>query len=206
MRVSDFIEYLKYGDTSNLTLVHNLRLGDVEEIQEAQRAVISYLNIGLQELHSVFNLKVGVEVVPASDAKVIQLKNNDIIHVTEVTDSNGEQLVFEHTKNVDYDIRTLAFKTYMLKEVQEGDLYFMYQSTCAPITSIGCEIDLPPAFTQAIIYYVAMRAYASVGGATKEDHSIFQSRYRYAVEDLKTLGYAHLTELTYNNVTDTGMV
>lgn len=204
MRVNDFIDYLKYGDTSNLTIVQNLKIGDAEEVQEAQRALISYINIGLQALHTRFNLKVGMEVVPFGGSKLINLKAKDVVHVTKVQDAEGEPLKFLTVTGAEYDIETLAFNTYLLKEEAKGDLYFLYAKTCEPVFDILNEIDLPPAFTQALIYYVAMRAYASVGGNTKEDHSVFHSRYQSELDDLERLGYTRLAESPHMHVRSEG--
>lgn len=206
MKVLEFLEYLKYGDMSNLVIAHNLRMGDTAEVEDAQRAVISFINIGLQELHTRFNLKAGVEVVMPSLERVINLRSNDIIHVTEVTDETGEPLKFLTVAGTDYDIRTLAFKTYMLKEPMDKAIFFHYTKTCAPITGLDSEIDLPPAFTQAMVYFVAMRAFASVGGVTKEDHSVFHSRYQHALIELRELGYERLTEAPAHNVQAAGFL
>lgn len=191
MKIKDFIEHLKYGETSSIVLIMNLREGDIHEQEDAQRALISYINLGLINLYSEFDLKTSAAIIPASGSRVLNYSHPAMIEVHQLTTLDGDPLREQTTHDTDdWDYRTVALGSWILREELSEDVVLLYKSGPDPVMGLEDELPIQHVFLEALTMYVAARAYSSVGTSAKGPSNVFIERYNLEVLRLKQQGFA----------------
>lgn len=207
MTVGELIEHLKYGDTSTLVLVQNLREGDGEERTNAQRAVISFVNLATAHFYSIFDMGVSTEWLVPNFTRQIRVDNPKFIELLGLTYEDGTQLVEQAINGSDqWDYRTLSYNSWLLREPMSKPIVAMFRSAPPPVRTVDDTIPLPVSFMEALCNFVSAKAYNGSGSPNKVEQSIYFERLQYSIEQLKQQGYASKMTPIAPNVIQRGFI
>ena len=190
MNVSQAIEILNNSELKQLG------------IKEDKESILSYLNMGIVELHkrfdlweetAVVNMVAGVNkyTINGQDTNVV-LDNTDheFIMITSIFDKEDEKIEINLQKS-DYKIKIPRYNVIKIGVPVAGDtLKVNYKAAPKFLTFEKQPIPLPPQYFEALFHYVGYRAHASVDGDIKAENNTHFMRFdqsckRIAIQGLQ---------------------
>jgi hypothetical protein len=224
MLVSEFKEYLAYGELSQLNV------GDLLDTSEHYPRMISSINLGLMELYKRFpvNLKeVNIQLydeiteyvlhsshvitnMPVNgdpkDYYILDDFNNDLIRIESVFDDLGEEIAI-NDETAEYSIFTIAHNIikYAYPE-DDSTLLIQYRASAVKLDSDAdddSDIDIPPQFTEALVNYVAYRMFAAINMNSAEAVNYY-AKFEAACALLNNYGLWHKDAKTNDKLTNAG--
>jgi len=182
MLASEIIQYAKHGELRQLS------------VKDDDQAIISYINLGIIALYKKFKLSIKTEIIKTvPDVKVYQLRSNDISQVLTVYNSKGEQLVDKKIiSDNDYDITQINYNTFLLTKPKDEELMFLYKAVPKLVNEVTDEIDIPYDMLEALLNYIAYKAYSTIGLNNVESISnstAYLNKFEKSCYELTQLGY-----------------
>jgi hypothetical protein len=165
MKLQTIFDSLKHGELSQVNL------GEITEAKYP--ALVSHVNLGLMALFKRFNLKTGKMALPlVEDQEDYILTATDLLKVEQVTDADGVVLPLNDAA----DPTSLSTPASTILRVPT-DAYDMsatltvHYRASLPMITVGLgyfdpqriEVDLPVAYLQALLYFVASRVHNPIG-------------------------------------------
>ena len=223
MTVEDVLEYVKYGELAKLGVVQ--RLSNATTQEDAERQILSYINLGLIELHKRFNLRI--------EETVIELKENQTIYVLD--DANvyndpanltgylsalpGEfnsilaaydEDGYEYNINREEDalsILTPSWNSIQIPNPVEGTAVFVLYSAMNDkitwetdsATTIAKTIPIPPALLEALGHYIGYRGHGALDGSVQAENNTHYNRFDKSCAKAKELGLLPEDSLTFSH-------
>ena len=208
MQVSTIINSLKYSEAFNLSVIENLSSTEYQIRDKAYTQIFTYINQALIELNKRFYLNVTSEVINTiPSVSVYTLRENNVIKVIEVYDSEGKALKFPFVNNDDcYDIKELSYNSFMLPNTKEESLTFVYLTSFDPVITEDDFIDLPDVMLEVIVMYVVSKCFGTLGGANKQDYGNYMALFEKSCADLEQLGYGKNIDVLSKDITHKGFV
>ncbi len=188
MKLADILEQLAYGELSRLAyaktgtiveadwpkVIPHINLGLTElhkrfPLQLEEVAVQQYEQISMYKLHSDFAVTNTGSTEPVKyivDTSFYPFKDN-VLKILSVHNEIGEELYLNDSNN-DWSIQTPSYDTIQVPDPEAAnELAVIYQANHAKILIAGLdpateEINLSGAYLEALLQYVAARAFASV--------------------------------------------
>lgn len=170
MKLKEIFDQLTYGELSQVSIGG----GDIGEIREPDYPkVAAHVTLGLTALHTRFNLKEGTYVLTIVPGTYTYTLSNvtDITKIERVYSDTGLELPL----NVDGDpasVRTAGYRTLVIPvDLVSTTLKVVYRANHKPLGEAewsdpeATEIDIPYAYLEALLWYVASRAMNPVGFA-----------------------------------------
>lgn len=192
MLVSDFISLVKEGSLNQTT------------ITEAN--IIKFINIGLIELYSKFNLSNPTEVITLVEGTDEYALPDDFISVISITTS-GEYFrnslgditpiqddTFDVPVNVQGDFNSVFINSKLVLTVPlqvTGQTYtLVYRASPITVTAqtLNEELSILPQYLEPLMLYVTYLGFMQNGGGTPTDTNLYLSRYKAAVQELINAG------------------
>ena len=217
MYVSDYLSYLTTGEIKQLAISD---LGDVtptDKQKENKASLINFINLANIELHKRFAL-ISKEMV-FTDVKPNSLHSipTDFLFAVGATYKDGTEIPINNEKtnivdNVDYNVSVLfpaPFKMLVkgTDEDSRDDISLVYVAAPPKVTKTTDFLDLPEIYTEALLDYVAYKAFASVKGDMKSENNTYYLRFIESVENIKMTGLVNSDNLDSNTkLTDRGFV
>ena len=190
MNVSQAIEILNNSELKQLG------------IKEDKESILSYINMGIVELHkrfdlweetAVVNMVAGVNkyTINGQDTNVV-LDNTDheFIMINSIFDKEDEKIEINLQKS-DYKIKVQRYNVIKIGNPVAGDtLEVNYRAAPKFLTFEKQDIPLPPQYFEALFHYVGYRAHASVDGDIKAENNTHFMRFdqrckRIAIQGLQ---------------------
>ena len=202
MLVSDFISLVKEGSLSQTTV--------------SETSVIKFINIGLIELFSKFNLSNTTEVITLVEGTDEYALPDDFISVISITTS-GQYFrdnlgvitpilttTFDVPVNVQGDYNSVFINSKLLLTVPlqvTGQTYtLVYRASPATVTdqTLDEELEILPQYLEPLMLYVTYLGFMQNGGGTPTDTNLYLSRYKDAIQELINTG-SYQSQYTLDN-------
>jgi len=202
MLVSDFISLVKEGSLSQTTV--------------SEASIIKFINIGLIELFSKFNLSNTTEVITLVEGTDEYALPDDFISVISITTS-GQYFrdnlgvitpilttTFDVPVNVQGDYNSVFINSKLLLTVPlqvTGQTYtLVYRASPATVTdqTLDEELEILPQYLEPLMLYVTYLGFMQNGGGTPTDTNLYLSRYKDAIQELINTG-SYQSQYTLDN-------
>jgi hypothetical protein len=193
MTVADLIEYAKYGELAQLGAVVQLKSNDPIEIVDAEKQILSYINLGLIELYKRFNLKTDELVVVMEAAKTIYtITEPTFNNVYMVYDENGDYYSLNEEEDP-LSILTPSYNTLQVPNPVAGEaLYVLYNASPTKLVWVDdlstLTVEIPPMMLEALLHYIGYRAHGSINGNVDGENNTHYIRFESSCNKIKELG------------------
>lgn len=193
MTVADVIEYARYGELSQLGVVQNLDSTMPTEVVDAEKQILSYINLGLIELYKRFNLKEvasTVNIVPG--VYTYTISDVDLNVITSVEKSDGTEYVIgdkedeESVHIVGYNtvkIPTTVVDTTMVVNYSAAPTKVAWAEDLSTVT-----IPLQPAALETLLHYIGYRAHGAMNGNVDGENNTHYMRFENSCKKLEATG------------------
>ncbi len=195
MTVNDVIEYVKYSELANFGIIKNLSSDYPIEIKDAEKAIISYINLGLIELYKRFNLRTEeTTVTMRANTTIYPLSIPTLNFIEGVYNEKGE----EYSLNDENDALSILMPSYNTIQVpnpSDGDVLFIVYSA-SPDTLIWNEdlnsltVPIPPVLYEALFKYIGYRAVTGMTKDAQTDVQIYYTMFEGSCNKAISLGAA----------------
>lgn len=202
MIVSDFISLVKDGSLHQTTIT--------------EASIIKFINIGLIELFSKFNLSNPTEVITLVEGTDEYTLPTNFISTISITTSGEyfrdnlgvitpiQEDVFEVPVNVQGDFNSVFINSKGILTVPlqvTGQTYtLVYRASPVIVTnqSLNTELEILPQYLEPLMLYVTYLGFMQNGGGTPTDTNLYLSRYKAAVQELINTG-SYQSQYTLDN-------
>lgn len=192
MIVSDFISLVKDGSLHQTTIT--------------EASIIKFINIGLIELFSKFNLSNPTEVITLVEGTDEYTLPTNFISTISITTSGEyfrdnfgvitpiQKETFEVPVNVQGDFNSVFINSKGILTVPlqvTGQTYtLVYRASPVIVTnqSLNTELEILPQYLEPLMLYVTYLGFMQNGGGTATDTNLYLSRYKAAVQELINTG------------------
>lgn len=235
MKLSEFFNFLTYGELSNLT-VGGKEVGGIYPKHSDE--VVSYIRQGLTDLHSRFPLRFNEVILQQRDnISMYELRKEfsvtgvgdtgnpvyvmdsvdnpyeeDLLQIQEVYDEEGNE-VFQNNEMEEATIFTPQFNVVqILKPEYENALSIIYKADHKPFNLSAnhprdINIDIPQSLIRPLALYVSSLAHAAVGSTEGQQTALNKMQeYTAAVIEAELLGTVAKAEWTNQRVEINGWV
>ena len=153
--------------------------------------LISFLNMGMNELYRRFNLSVKSEtIVVTTDLALYELRNDDVQMILAVYDKFGKELTQSDVlDSLDYDYKIVNYRSFVLRKPFEGYLYAVYKASPVKLVDGNDEVDLPESMVNALLTYVAYMANNTINRDNMQESANHYQIFKEQCLDLEMQGY-----------------
>lgn len=179
MLIKDIFQALQYGELSQL---HLNRDAQGELTEAVQLKLLSHIQLGLTALHRRFKIQEKEHTVLLVVGTRTYALPTDCLNVLKVSTGEGQE-VYLNVEDSPYSVYTPNKRTLSLTreladqgedlpdELKTSSLVLKYKANHDTIDSENfdidsTEVDLPEAYLDALLYYVAARAHNPIGTMT----------------------------------------
>jgi hypothetical protein len=193
MTVADVIEYAKYGELAQLGVVVNLKSTDPVEVVDAEKQILSYINLGLVELYKRFDLSTKEVVIPLLDnVTIYTITDAYYNNVYAVYGEDGKELGLNNQDDP-LSVLTPSYNTVQVPNPITGtSIYVIYSASptalvwATPLSSIT--VPLPSSMLEALLHYVGYRAHGAMNGNVDTENNTHYMRFDASCNKLKEIG------------------
>jgi hypothetical protein len=193
MTVADVIEYAKYGELAQLGVVVNLKSTDPVEVIDAEKQIISYINLGLVELYKRFDLRTEETTVTMLEATTLYTLNEPSLNsIYAAYDELGNSYPLNDESNP-LSILTPSYNTIQVPSPSAGGvIYLVYNAS--PVKLVWAEdlttvvVEVPPVMLEALLHYIGYRGHGAMNGNVDGENNTHYVRFEASCERLETLG------------------
>lgn len=162
IKLSEIFDALASGELSNL----NMAEGGESIKQEKLPIVLRSINLGLLDLYTRFMLrKKTKEIDTVVDQYSYIVDDEELIEILSIKDENGNSV-----KSYLTDTRTIKL---LNKPIERSKLIVEYKSKHPKLTQddidLDTEIQLPMAYYNALLYFIADRLFMSIPNKLDQD-------------------------------------
>jgi len=171
-------------------------------IKDNSEAVISFINLGLIDLHKRFLLKVEEYVIDVEERKSMYSMPDDYMYMLNATDlglstttvslSGTEDVSRELSINVDEDpisIFTPYFNKIQVPKLLVGHaISLVYCASPEVVYDAEDELELPVQLLECLVLFIGYQAYASMDVKALAAENTFYRRYTDACEQIRLSG------------------
>ena len=211
MTVQEVIDMAKFGE------LRNLKLGNLED-----RAIVSYINLGLIELYKRFPLSVKEAIIELTDATNSEytLPSDCMWLVSaygEVPEDEPYTEYNELTINDENDplsVNTVSWNTVQIPLGIKGSyvslIYVAAPDATQKITYdeagtyLTKELQLPAQLIEPLLFYIGYRAHGAMDGNIQSESNTHYMRFDKSCQKIKTEGMFTNDNLDMTRVTDKG--
>ena len=160
-----------------------------------ENTLISIINLGINDLYSKFNLRIGSETVLTNhDVAVYELRNDDVNLLLAVYDHAGMELrSSDVTDSLNYDYKILNYREFILRKPRDGYVYAVYKSSPVKLVDVNDYIDLPDAMINALLLYMGSMLEHTTNvwdrGQVKMEAMYYDQMYEKECNNLVQKGY-----------------
>lgn len=194
MTLDDIFNQLSYGELVQIYAGS----GDAGLMDAGERTrIAASINMGLLELHKRFLIREAEEVIPLVEGTLTyNLSATDAIRIERIYDSAGNELGLNTVDDINA-IRTPTLTSLKLSSNHELDtdsLTVVYRAkhpkldlSQVAVAPEEIEVDLPDAYLEALLFYVASRVLNPIGIADNfHDGNNYAAKFEMACQLLST--------------------
>jgi hypothetical protein len=193
MTLADVIDYAKYAELAQLSVVKQLDSTTTAEVVKAEKQIISYINLALIELYKRFNLRTEQTVVVLDMYETMYtLDIPELNEILAAYDEKGRQY-FINSENDELSILTPNFNTIQVPNpVQDEAIFIIYSA--APVRLVWQEdltlqtVKVPPNMLEPLLHYVGYRAHGALNGEINAENNTHYMRFESSCAKLKEMG------------------
>lgn len=167
-----------------------LRLQNLIVVKD-DKALLSFINLGVSTLYRKFNLSVKSEtVMTTGDLALYELRNQDVLLLLGVYDRSGRELQQTDTLGSEtYDYKIVNYRSFLLRKPRMGMLYAVYLAAPVPLKDVNDVIDLPDAMLDALLIYITYLAHTGINRDNVNESSFWYQKFLAACNELEMEGY-----------------
>lgn len=228
MLLSEFKEYLAYGELSQLNV------GELLQDDTHFPRMISAINLGLTELYKRFPVKLSEVTIQLNDSvtqyhihsskaesnmpeggnpvdyyvkdSIFYPFTNDLVQIEAVFNEDGEEIPL-NDENMKYSLFTMGHNVIHHPYPEDENAIFIQYRAAAPKLAMDAddtaEIDIPPQFTEALVSYVAYRMFAAINMNSAEAVNYY-AKFEAACALINNLGLWHKASNTNMRLENSG--
>jgi len=193
MTVTDVIEYAKYGELAQLGVVKQLKSTTPADVVEAEKQILSYINLGVLELYIRFSLRTEETTITLSEnITLYTITANAFNSIYAVYDELGKQLSLNDEEDP-LSLMTPNYNTVQVPNPVNGAvLYIMYNAV--PDTMVWANnlstviVPISPMMVEALLHYIGYRAHASMNGNVDGENNTHYVRFEASCKKLREIG------------------
>jgi hypothetical protein len=211
MTVQEVIDMAKFGE------LRNLKLGNVED-----RAIVSYINLGLIELYKRFALSVKETIITLTDATNSEytLPSDCMWLINAYGEVPADEPYTEYNEldinNEDnpLSVNTVSWNTVQIPLGITGAYVSLIYVASPDATQkviynenglyLEEELALPPQLIESLLFYIGYRAHGAMDGNIQSESNTHYMRFDKSCEKIKTEGMFTNDNLDMTRVTDKG--
>lgn len=209
MKVSEIIDFAVKGELAPLNNADILTSNPDREDNYA--AILSYLNLGILELHKKFALRIGrLTVSDITDQTVIAFPT-DFMALVRVIGNDDDFTPIDIDNDTTADLSILRvdefnYEVYNTEEFDEEITSILIRYSRAPILLTEIDDDLPVGnqYVEALINYMAYKAHTVQSGNLQDDNNAYYQRFRAACDTLKRDGLVPAASIQNNHLENNG--
>ena len=203
-----------------ITNVRNRELKNLSPKDKTDEVIVSYINIALMELYSIFqlrtdelvlNLKTGKTVykLDGTDPDVYRdgmvYTGNDLMAVINAFDENGEISI--NNSNDSLSVFTVAYNKIQVPYATTGEhIALVYRAAPTEVeyvddgngNAVDTEVELPGHMMEALLSHIGYSAYSSVDTAQEVETDKHMQRFDRACQRLEVYGLVPQDTLDLN--------
>ena len=203
-----------------ITNVRNRELKNLSPKDKTDEVIVSYINIALMELYSIFqlrtdelvlNLKTGKTVykLDGTDPDVYRdgmvYTGNDLMAVINAFDENGEISI--NNSNDSLSVFTVAYNKIQVPYAATGEhIALVYRAAPTEVeyvddgngNAVDTEVELPGHMMEALLSHIGYSAYSSVDTAQEVETDKHMQRFDRACQRLEVYGLVPQDTLDLN--------
>ena len=230
MVLSDFIQYLTNGELSQLSIgnvitnenlypkiISGINLG-VSELYKRFPIKVSRIELHLQEaineywLHSskaTSNMELLDDPLDFYVHDTLEAFTDNIIRIETIYDVDNTALVLNQPGNTESLTTVSHNKLWVPTPTDDTVLYIEYRASVPPISLDSdpdtVEVDIPTAFTEALVNYVAYRTFAAINMQSAEAVNYY-AKFEASCALIFNLGLWNKDIITNERLENTGWV
>jgi hypothetical protein len=231
MLLSEFKDYLRYGELSQVT--HGELFADSTDIAR----LVSHINLGLIELHKRFPIKTSEVVIqlwehiteytihssnaesqmaPGDDADDFYVKDSafypfmdDILQIIQVFNEDGEEIPL-NDENKKYSLFTTSSnKIFHPYPDNDNAITLIYQCIAPKLSAAtatdATEIDIPQQFAEALLNYVSYRTFSAINMNSPEATNYY-AKFEASCALITNFSLTHRSNTTNMKLENSGWV
>lgn len=196
----EIIELAKYSELAQLS------------VKDKDEALLSYLNLGLVELHKRFPLVVEEYVLALVDGQSIYTMPSDFMYLIAAygeVDKNSQEVVNPLPINEEDNImsvNTVTWNKVQVPLVTGGayiSLIYVANPTLLTISDLDNEVDLPLQMINALLSYIGYRGHAALDGTTATENNVHYMRFVAHCDEIDKLGLFTRDDMYMNSRIET---
>lgn len=178
---------MKVGEVLELA---KIRLNNLI-VAENDRALISFINLGVGELYRRFNLSIKSETIDVNDNLALyELRNDDVQMLLTIYDKIGRELrQSDVLDSMDYDYKIVNYRSFLLRKPFDGYLFAVYKASPIKLADANDEIDLPESMINTLLTYVAYMANNTINRDNQQEASNQYQIFTQQCTELEMQGY-----------------
>ena len=171
-----------------------IRLKNLSAIKDTE-AMLSALNLAINDLYRRFNLKVSSETILVNtDLAVYTLRNDDVCMLLGLCDKHGREMRQGDVLNgVEYDYKILNYREFLLRHLFDGYVFAIYNASPIKLMDLEDVIEVPDAMIHAVITYIGYMFESIVTvwdrGQAKMETSFYWQLYEKECQELVNQGF-----------------
>lgn len=193
MTVDTIIEDARYGELKQLGVAKALGSTDTAKVEEAEREVLSYINLGMTELYKRFNLRIEELTVEMVEGQTVYTITEPLLNtILAVFDENGDPFPLNVEEDIN-SVNTPAYNAIQVPNPIAGSFVFtLYNSAPERLVWVDdlstVNAVIPPTMLEALLHYVGYRAHGALDGAINAENNTHYMRFDASCSRLINLG------------------
>ena len=153
--------------------------------------LISFINLGMNELYRKFNLSIKSETINVStDLALYELRNEDVEMLLAIYDKFGRELrQSDVLDSMDYDYKVVNYRSFLLRKPFEGYLYAVYKASPVKLVDVNDTVDLPESMVNALLTYIAYMANNTINRDNQQEAANQYQIFRDLCTELDMQGF-----------------
>lgn len=186
MIIQDVITAARYSELSSVAVKDN------------DAAVISFLNLGMLELHKRFPIKVNEQVIPLVTGVFLYSLRNDYMYalsahgkVAAAPDTTVELGINEADSPT-----SVFFPSYKQVQIPAGivgtaaSVVYVAKPYNYTVANLNDELDLPETLIEPLLHYIGYKGHLGVRGDAQAENNTHYQRFDRSCKKAKELGVA----------------
>jgi len=194
MTIQQVIDDVKYSELKQLA------------VKTDDKAIISFINLGLIELYKRFPLKAVEVIIELNEYDTIYTLPEDCISIIGILGEDGK---YYNVNDESYNltIMTPSYNTIQVPEPREGmAIGVKYSALPVPVVEKTDTLPLNKSFLSALYSYIGYKGHTTVNSNVKGENNTHYMRFESACAQVEKLGIITSEDVVTSKLEDRGFV
>jgi hypothetical protein len=211
MYVNEYLDLLKGAEIKKLSFFDYGKDAVTPTVKQlaSRSTLVGFINMANLEIHKRFQI-LQKELVfnLGSGSRVFDLPL-DYLYVVDAAFEDGTPISINNENveirdGIDYNVSLMfpaPFKLIIkgIDEDRRGRVSLIYIASPPKVETITDFMELPEAFTEALVNYVAYRCHLSISAKAEDENNSFFARFEASIRTVKQLGLGTQDDLSHSN-------